>query len=136
MSCNTCLHTFMSWPLPLLRLSDDNKKWVWTHRSSCSSVLHSYSRGLPLLLSVVPSWHSSNLSTIYQLLDQWTNDVQPSFGLELLDSQYPDSVVRGKATDIVSKLSEDDLIDLLPQLVQVPHIYLFIYLFINLFDSL
>ncbi|XP_011404735.1 PREDICTED: phosphatidylinositol 4-phosphate 3-kinase C2 domain-containing subunit beta-like [Amphimedon queenslandica] len=99
-------------------LSEDDKKWVWAHRSSCPSVLCSHARGLPLLLSVVPSWHSSNLSTVYQLLAQWSNDIHPTYGLELLDSQYPDSVVRKKATDIVSQLSEDDFIDLLPQLVQ------------------
>lgn len=105
---------------------------MWTHRSSCPSVLHSYARGLPLLLSVVPSWHSSDLSMVYQLLVQWSNDVHPTYGLELLDSQYPDSVVREKATDIVSNLSEDDFIDLLPQLVQVRHIIYFIYLFHSL----
>ena len=56
---------------------------------------------------------------MHQLLAQWTDDVDPSFGLEILDSQYPDSCVREKATKIISKLSEDDFIDLLPQMVQV-----------------
>jgi hypothetical protein len=50
---------------------------------------------------------------------KWPSEVIPEYGLEILDGQFPDGVVRKKAVEIISNLSEDDFIDLLPQLVQV-----------------
>ena len=100
------------------RLSESDLKLVWANRSSSPILLSSYARGLPILLQSVPNWHTENIKMICSIIDRWPK-VDPLFGLELLDCQFPDGYVRNKAAEILSELSEDDFIDLLPQLVQV-----------------
>ena len=104
----------------IIRLSEDEIRLIWTNRFSTPTLLAKYCRGLPILLQAVPHWHTEDLNTIHYLLSQWhsPND-EPAYGLELLDPQYADNLVRTVATNILKGLSEDDFIDLLPQLVQV-----------------
>lgn len=104
----------------IIRLTKDELGLVWTNRFFAPTLLAKYCRGLPILLQAVPHWHTEDLNIIHYLLSQWQSPSdEPSFGLELLDPQYADNQVRTVATDILNGLSEDDFIDLLPQLVQV-----------------
>jgi hypothetical protein len=101
------------------RLLPSDNKLIWTHCWSIPYLLSSHARGLPTLLQSVPNWYGEDLKLLYSVLLKWPSEVIPEYGLEILDGQFPDGVVRKKAVEIISNLSEDDFIDLLPQLVQV-----------------
>lgn len=93
-------------------------RFLWTHHKVTPTLLSPYARGLPSLLQALPHWHSQELATVHALLDHWTTP-DHTHGLELLDHQFLDLRVRDKAAQWIDGLQEDDIIDLLPQLVQV-----------------
>lgn len=99
------------------RLKEEDQRLVWSHRNSTPTLLSSYARGLPTLIQSLPSWHPQEIEKLQIILLQWPVS-DPTHGVELLDSQYADSKVRQKAAEMISGLSEDDFIHLLPQIVQ------------------
>ncbi|XP_065835429.1 phosphatidylinositol 4-phosphate 3-kinase C2 domain-containing subunit beta-like isoform X2 [Oscarella lobularis] len=90
---------------------------LWSNRHSCASFLHAYPRSLPVLLTAVPAWSYPECDEVHKLARAW-DLVDPANALELLHFRHVDSVTRATAVTWLSKLSDEDLSDYLPQLVQ------------------
>lgn len=95
-------------------LLDDEKTLLWDNRL----FLTSKSVALPLVLLSVPSWSAQRLNHIYHLVESWT-PLCAVDALQLLLPIYPDSYIRGIATSWLSNQTDDELLDYLPQLIQV-----------------
>ncbi|XP_063308373.1 phosphatidylinositol 4-phosphate 3-kinase C2 domain-containing subunit beta [Pelobates fuscus] len=94
-------------------LTDADKKRLWEKRYYCHSEISS----LPLLLASAPSWEWSCLPDIYALLGQWTH-MKHHDALGLLHATFPDQEVRRTAVQWIDSISDNELLDYLPQLVQ------------------
>ncbi|XP_045154121.1 phosphatidylinositol 4-phosphate 3-kinase C2 domain-containing subunit beta [Echinops telfairi] len=94
-------------------LTDADKKHLWEKRYYC----HSEVSSLPLVLASAPSWEWACLPDIYALLKQWTH-MNHQDALGLLHATFPDQEVRRMAVQWISSLSDAELLDYLPQLVQ------------------
>ncbi|MGH0121236.1 UNVERIFIED_CONTAM: hypothetical protein FKN15_025943 [Acipenser sinensis] len=96
-----------------LGFSKADKEFLWDKRHYCQS----YENSLPMVLASAPSWDWISLPEIHSLLNQWP-PLSPVCALELLHSRYADSEVRSVAVTWIERLSDDELADYLPQLVQ------------------
>ncbi|XP_041074619.1 phosphatidylinositol 4-phosphate 3-kinase C2 domain-containing subunit alpha-like [Polyodon spathula] len=96
-----------------LGFSKADKEFLWDKRHYCQS----HEKSLPMVLASAPSWDWTSLPEIHSLLNQWT-PLSPVCALELLHSKYADSEVRSVAVTWIEHLSDDELADYLPQLVQ------------------
>ncbi|XP_005375370.1 PREDICTED: phosphatidylinositol 4-phosphate 3-kinase C2 domain-containing subunit beta [Chinchilla lanigera] len=94
-------------------LTDADKKRLWEKRYYC----HSEVSSLPLLLASAPSWEWACLPDVYALLKQWTH-MNHQDALGLLHATFPDQEVRRMAVQWIGSLSDAELLDYLPQLVQ------------------
>ncbi|XP_032948836.1 phosphatidylinositol 4-phosphate 3-kinase C2 domain-containing subunit beta isoform X1 [Rhinolophus ferrumequinum] len=94
-------------------LTDADKKRLWEKRYYC----HSEVSSLPLVLASAPSWEWACLPDIYALLKQWTH-MNHQDALGLLHATFPDQEVRHMAVQWIGSLSDAELLDYLPQLVQ------------------
>ncbi|KAG8589413.1 hypothetical protein GDO81_006382 [Engystomops pustulosus] len=94
-------------------LTDADKKKLWEMRYYC----HTEVSSLPLLLASAPSWQWSCLPDIYALLGQWTH-MKHQDALGLLHATFPDQEVRRTAVQWIDTISDAELLDYLPQLVQ------------------
>ncbi|XP_063153608.1 phosphatidylinositol 4-phosphate 3-kinase C2 domain-containing subunit beta isoform X2 [Candoia aspera] len=94
-------------------LTDADKKRLWEKRYYC----HSEPGSLPLLLASAPSWEWACLPDIYALLKQWTY-MNHQDALGLLHAAFPDQEVRRTAVQWIDSISDAELLDYLPQLVQ------------------
>ncbi|KAG8451016.1 hypothetical protein GDO86_003339 [Hymenochirus boettgeri] len=94
-------------------LTELDKKRLWEMRYYCHSEISS----LPLLLASAPSWQWSCLPNIYSLLGQWTR-MNHQDALGLLHATFPDQEVRRTAVQWIDSISDSELLDYLPQLVQ------------------
>lgn len=94
-------------------LADADKKRLWEKRYYC----HSQVSSLPLVLASAPSWEWACLPDIYALLKQWTH-MNHQDALGLLHATFPDQEVRRMAVQWIGSLSDAELLDYLPQLVQ------------------
>nr|XP_039322313.1 phosphatidylinositol 4-phosphate 3-kinase C2 domain-containing subunit beta isoform X3 [Saimiri boliviensis boliviensis] len=94
-------------------LTDADKKRLWEKRYYC----HSEVSSLPLVLASAPSWEWACLPDIYALLKQWTH-MNHQDALGLLHATFPDQEVRRMAVQWIGSLSDAELLDYLPQLVQ------------------
>nr|XP_033708214.1 phosphatidylinositol 4-phosphate 3-kinase C2 domain-containing subunit beta isoform X2 [Tursiops truncatus] len=94
-------------------LTDADKKSLWEKRYYC----HSEVSSLPLVLASAPSWEWACLPDIYALLKQWTH-MNHQDALGLLHATFPDQEVRHMAVQWIGSLSDAELLDYLPQLVQ------------------
>uniref|UniRef100_A0A2I3HM54 Phosphatidylinositol-4-phosphate 3-kinase catalytic subunit type 2 beta n=1 Tax=Nomascus leucogenys TaxID=61853 RepID=A0A2I3HM54_NOMLE len=83
-------------------LTDADKKRLWEKRYYC----HSEVSSLPLVLASAPSWEW-----------QWTH-MNHQDALGLLHATFPDQEVRRMAVQWIGSLSDAELLDYLPQLVQ------------------
>nr|XP_006811760.1 PREDICTED: phosphatidylinositol 4-phosphate 3-kinase C2 domain-containing subunit beta-like [Saccoglossus kowalevskii] len=97
----------------LARLVEHENKLIWNNRH----YLHALPNALPWLLRVVESWDWSSLGDLYSLLHHWT-PLEPVDALQLLHPQFADCEVRVMAVSYIQCLSDDELCDYLPQLVQ------------------
>uniref|UniRef100_A0A8C5SZN8 Phosphatidylinositol-4-phosphate 3-kinase catalytic subunit type 2 beta n=1 Tax=Laticauda laticaudata TaxID=8630 RepID=A0A8C5SZN8_LATLA len=95
------------------RLTEADKKRLWEKRYYC----HSEPGSLPLLLASAPSWEWACLPDIYALLKQWTH-MNHQDALGLLHAAFPDQEVRRTAVQWIDSISDAELLDYLPQLVQ------------------
>ncbi|XP_064425351.1 phosphatidylinositol 4-phosphate 3-kinase C2 domain-containing subunit beta isoform X2 [Latimeria chalumnae] len=97
----------------LFWLTESDRKLLWEKRYYC----HSESRCLPLVLASAPSWEWACLPDIYTLLQQWTcmNHLD---SLGLLHATFPDQELRRTAVQWMDTISDTELEDFLPQLVQ------------------
>uniref|UniRef100_A0A9L0REQ1 Phosphatidylinositol-4-phosphate 3-kinase catalytic subunit type 2 beta n=1 Tax=Equus caballus TaxID=9796 RepID=A0A9L0REQ1_HORSE len=94
-------------------LTDADKKRLWEKRYYC----HSEVSSLPLVLASAPSWEWACLPDTYALLKQWTH-MNHQDALGLLHATFPDQEVRRMAVQWIGSLSDAELLDYLPQLVQ------------------
>uniref|UniRef100_A0A672V5B2 Phosphatidylinositol-4-phosphate 3-kinase catalytic subunit type 2 beta n=1 Tax=Strigops habroptila TaxID=2489341 RepID=A0A672V5B2_STRHB len=94
-------------------LMDTDRKRLWEKRSHC----HAAPGALPMLLASAPSWEWGCLPDIYALLSQWTY-MSHQDALGLLHATFPDQEVRRTAVQWIDSISDTELLDYLPQLVQ------------------
>uniref|UniRef100_A0AAV2MIJ5 Phosphatidylinositol-4-phosphate 3-kinase n=1 Tax=Knipowitschia caucasica TaxID=637954 RepID=A0AAV2MIJ5_KNICA len=94
-------------------LTVEDKRLLWEKRSFCQS----QTSALPLVLSSAPCWQWTCLPEIYGLLRQWAC-LGPLDALGLLHAQFPDQELRRTAVQWMDSISDADLLDFLPQLVQ------------------
>ncbi|XP_028924891.1 phosphatidylinositol 4-phosphate 3-kinase C2 domain-containing subunit beta isoform X1 [Ornithorhynchus anatinus] len=94
-------------------LTDADRKRVWEKRYYC----HAEVSSLPLVLASAPSWEWACLPDIYALLKQWTH-MNHQDALGLLHATFPDQEVRRMAVQWIDSISDAELLDYLPQLVQ------------------
>ncbi|KAM7415085.1 hypothetical protein PAMA_019762 [Pampus argenteus] len=87
---------------------------LWDHRLHCR---RDHPSSLPKVLASAPSWDWASMAHIHSLLHHWPA-LPPVTALELLDSKFADTEVRGVAVGWIEKSSDDELVDYLPQLVQ------------------
>ncbi|NXO38966.1 P3C2G kinase, partial [Locustella ochotensis] len=98
----------------LLLLSEQQRRILWFYRYSCNN----QNCSLPLLLGSAPSWDRTTLSEMYALLRSWRFS-NPLEALGLLTFSFPDQDIRGAAVQQIENVSNDELLEYLPQLVQV-----------------
>ncbi|NXR62442.1 P3C2G kinase, partial [Rhadina sibilatrix] len=98
----------------LLLLSEQQRRILWFYRYSC----HHQNCSLPLVLGSAPSWDRTTLSEVSALLRGWRFS-NPLEALGLLTFSFPDQDIRGAAVQQMENVSSDELLEYLPQLVQV-----------------
>eukprot|EP01087_Luapelamoeba_hula_P012509 TRINITY_DN3491_c0_g1_i1.p1 TRINITY_DN3491_c0_g1~~TRINITY_DN3491_c0_g1_i1.p1 ORF type:complete len:1193 (-),score=145.86 TRINITY_DN3491_c0_g1_i1:18-3596(-) len=99
----------------LYSLPEHEKMLIWTHR-------YYIKEHMPAGLSKVllsGAWNvRSTVQEIHSFLKTWP-ELRPIDALELLDVRFPDSQVRRFAVKCLAVLSDRELVEYLPQLVQV-----------------
>uniref|UniRef100_A0A8C3SJ80 Phosphatidylinositol-4-phosphate 3-kinase catalytic subunit type 2 gamma n=2 Tax=Chelydra serpentina TaxID=8475 RepID=A0A8C3SJ80_CHESE len=98
----------------LLLLSEQERRFLWFYRSYCNNENCS----LPLILGSAPSWDRKSISEMYMVLREWSFS-NPLEALGLLTFSFPDQDIRRTAVQQMENLSNDELLEYLPQLVQV-----------------
>lgn len=88
----------------------DKREVLWEKRY----YLHSYPKALPKILNAAHIWDSSSTADYYGMMKNWSQ-LNPLTSLELLLPRFPDMFVRAQAVKWISKMTEDQLIDYLPQ---------------------
>lgn len=91
----------------------DKREVLWEKRH----YLHSFPKALPKILNAAHSWDYASHADLHALLKTWS-PLKPLEAIELLLPRFPDLAVREQATKWISKFSNDDLVDYLPQLLQ------------------
>ena len=98
---------------PLSPLSDREKDMLWDMRKFCIRIPQS----LPKLLQSVQWEQQESVQELYRMIEKWSY-LKPEIALELLDSKYPDPVVRKFAISCLEmSLTDDGLLKYLLQLV-------------------
>uniref|UniRef100_A0A8C1CD78 Phosphatidylinositol-4-phosphate 3-kinase catalytic subunit type 2 beta n=1 Tax=Cyprinus carpio carpio TaxID=630221 RepID=A0A8C1CD78_CYPCA len=97
----------------LFWLTPEDRRLLWEKRYFC----HVEASRLPLVLASAPSWEWACLPDIYALLRQWgcMNHLDT---LGLLNATFPDQECRRTAVQWMDSISDPELLDFLPQLVQ------------------
>ncbi|KAI1238754.1 hypothetical protein IHE44_0011840 [Lamprotornis superbus] len=98
----------------LLLLSEQQRRILWFYRTSCQR----QSCSLPLVLGSAPSWDSTTVAEMHTLLRKWAFS-SPLEALGLLTFSFPDQDIRRAAVQQIENVSNDELLEYLPQLVQV-----------------
>uniref|UniRef100_G1MV66 Uncharacterized protein n=1 Tax=Meleagris gallopavo TaxID=9103 RepID=G1MV66_MELGA len=110
---SSALRPVFAIPTCCCRLTDADRKRLWEKRYYC----HAAPGSLPMLLASAPSWEWACLPDIYALLSQWTY-MSHQDALGLLHATFPDQEVRRTAVQWIDSISDTELLDYLPQLVQ------------------
>ncbi|XP_033099202.1 phosphatidylinositol 4-phosphate 3-kinase C2 domain-containing subunit beta-like isoform X2 [Anneissia japonica] len=97
----------------LSRLEDGDAHFLWSKRRYCYEI----PTALPRILKVASSWAWANLSDIYSMIASW-KPMPPVEALHLLNPHFADQEVRTLAVSWIKAMTDDDLCDYLPQLVQ------------------
>lgn len=91
----------------------DRREVLWEKRH----YLHAFPKALPKILNAAHSWDYACHADLHALLKSWS-PLKPLEAIELLLPRFPDLAVREQATKWISRFSNDDLVDYLPQLLQ------------------
>ncbi|XP_061639904.1 phosphatidylinositol 4-phosphate 3-kinase C2 domain-containing subunit beta [Phyllopteryx taeniolatus] len=94
-------------------LTAEDKRLVWEKKAFCQAE----SGALPLVLASAPCWQWACLPDIYALLGQWACPGRLD-ALGLLHARFPDQELRRTAVQWMDSMSQSELLDFLPQLVQ------------------
>uniref|UniRef100_A0A3Q3A7S7 Phosphatidylinositol-4-phosphate 3-kinase, catalytic subunit type 2 beta n=1 Tax=Kryptolebias marmoratus TaxID=37003 RepID=A0A3Q3A7S7_KRYMA len=94
-------------------LTSEDKRLLWEKKAFCQSE----SAALPLVLASAPCWQWACLPEIYALLRQWAC-LGHLDALGLLHASFPDQELRRTAVQWMDPISDSELLDFLPQLVQ------------------
>uniref|UniRef100_A0A674I8E3 Phosphatidylinositol-4-phosphate 3-kinase catalytic subunit type 2 gamma n=1 Tax=Terrapene triunguis TaxID=2587831 RepID=A0A674I8E3_9SAUR len=97
-----------------LLLLEQERRFLWFYRSYCNNENCS----LSLVLGSAPSWDRKSISEMYMVLREWSFS-NPLEALGLLTFSFPDQDIRRTAVQQMENLSNDELLEYLPQLVQV-----------------
>uniref|UniRef100_A0A663EAV6 Phosphatidylinositol-4-phosphate 3-kinase catalytic subunit type 2 gamma n=1 Tax=Aquila chrysaetos chrysaetos TaxID=223781 RepID=A0A663EAV6_AQUCH len=97
-----------------LLLSEQQRRTLWFYRYYCNN----QNCSLPLILGSAPSWDRTTVSEMYAVLRRWTFS-NPLEALGLLTFSFPDQDIRKTAVQQIENMSNDELLEYLPQLVQV-----------------
>uniref|UniRef100_A0A8B9PQ24 Phosphatidylinositol 3-kinase C2 domain-containing subunit gamma n=1 Tax=Apteryx owenii TaxID=8824 RepID=A0A8B9PQ24_APTOW len=97
-----------------LLLSEQKGRVLWFYRYYCNN----QNCSLPLVLGSAPSWDRTTVSEMYAVLRRWRFS-NPLEALGLLTFSFPDQDIRRTAVQQIENLSNDELLEYLPQLVQV-----------------
>ncbi|XP_071988289.1 phosphatidylinositol 3-kinase C2 domain-containing subunit gamma-like [Engystomops pustulosus] len=97
----------------VLLLSQEDKQCLWYYRRSPQKPPDI----LPLLLGSAPGWDPPSISAMYRVLSDWTFS-GPLEALPLLSPCFADEWIRGAACRQLERLSCDEILMFLPQLVQ------------------
>ncbi|XP_027521013.1 phosphatidylinositol 4-phosphate 3-kinase C2 domain-containing subunit gamma [Corapipo altera] len=98
----------------LLLLSEQQRRILWFYRYHCTN----QNCSLPLVLGSAPSWDRTTVSEMYATLRSWRFS-NPLEALGLLTFSFPDQEIRRTAVQQIENMSNDELLEYLPQLVQV-----------------
>ncbi|NXH68953.1 P3C2G kinase, partial [Hydrobates tethys] len=98
----------------LLLLSEQQRRILWFYRYYCNN----QNCSLPLVLGSAPSWDQMTVSEMYAVLRRWRFS-NPLEALGLLTFSFPDQDIRRTAVQQIENMSNDELLEYLPQLVQV-----------------
>ncbi|XP_034387987.1 phosphatidylinositol 4-phosphate 3-kinase C2 domain-containing subunit beta isoform X3 [Cyclopterus lumpus] len=94
-------------------LTVEDRRLLWEKRAFCQAE----SAALPLVLASAPCWEWACLPDIYALLKQWAC-LGHLDALGLLHASFPDQELRRTAVQWMDSISDPELLDFLPQLVQ------------------
>ncbi|XP_028284836.1 phosphatidylinositol 4-phosphate 3-kinase C2 domain-containing subunit beta [Parambassis ranga] len=94
-------------------LTAEDRRLLWEKKAFCQAE----SAALPLVLASAPCWQWACLPDIYALLRQWAC-LGHLDALGLLHASFPDQEVRRTAVQWMDSISDPELLDFLPQLVQ------------------
>ncbi|XP_069819680.1 phosphatidylinositol 3-kinase C2 domain-containing subunit gamma isoform X2 [Dendropsophus ebraccatus] len=97
----------------VLLLSEVDKQCLWYFRRCPRPPPHL----LPLILGSAPGWDPPSISAMYRVLEDWSFS-GPLEALGLLSPCFADEKIRRAACRELEQLSCDQLLDILPQLVQ------------------
>ncbi|XP_008294170.1 phosphatidylinositol 4-phosphate 3-kinase C2 domain-containing subunit beta [Stegastes partitus] len=95
-------------------LTAEDRRLLWEKKAFCQGE----SAALPLVLASAPCWQWACLPEIYALLRQWAC-LGHLDALGLLHASFPDQELRRTAVQWMDSISDPELLDVLPQLVQV-----------------
>ncbi|NXK55164.1 P3C2G kinase, partial [Chauna torquata] len=98
----------------LLLLSEQQRRILWFYRYYCNN----QNCSLPLVLGSAPTWDRTTVSEMYSVMRRWRFS-NPLEALGLLTFSFPDKDIRKTAVQQIENLSNDELLEYLPQLVQV-----------------
>ncbi|KAM3909990.1 phosphatidylinositol 3-kinase C2 domain-containing subunit gamma-like [Leptodactylus fuscus] len=105
---------FLAHRSSVLLLSEMDKRCLWYHRR-CP---HKTPNLLPLILGSAPGWDPPSIAAMYRVLEDWTFFDCPLEALSLLSPCFADERLRARACLELERLSCDQLLIFLPQLVQ------------------
>nr|XP_057910598.1 phosphatidylinositol 4-phosphate 3-kinase C2 domain-containing subunit beta [Doryrhamphus excisus] len=94
-------------------LTAEDKRLLWEKKAFCQAE----SAALPLVLASAPCWQWACLPDIYALLKQWAC-LGHLDALGLLHASFPDQELRRTAVQWMDSITDPELLDFLPQLVQ------------------
>lgn len=97
----------------VLLLSEADKQCLWHYRHCVNKLPGNIS----LLLGSAPGWDPPTISIMYRLLQDWSFS-DPLEGLSLLSPCFSDGNIRDAACRQIGKMSDDELLEFLPQLIQ------------------
>ncbi|CAM9973289.1 unnamed protein product, partial [Bubo scandiacus] len=98
----------------LLLLSEQQRRTLWFYLYYCNN----QNCSLPLILGSAPSWDRMTISEMYAMLRRWRFS-NPLEVLGLLTSSFPDQDIHRTAVQQIENMSNDELLEYLPQLVRV-----------------
>ena len=94
-------------------LSKTEKELIWKHRIKLRHIPYA----LPYVLASLPDLKRNTMVQVHELLQIW-QPLSPVAALGLLSAKFPDIIVRTYAVKWFSVVSESELCEYLPQLVQ------------------